>query len=106
MTDATETPGTTGTPAATETPVEAPATKWWGRSMTIWGVAITALSTVLPTVGPLIGLDITPELVLLLGDQVILALQAVGGLAGTILTIYGRMRATTTLERRQIKLTM
>jgi uncharacterized protein (TIGR02594 family) len=106
MTDATESAAAPETSAATETPAEAPATKWWGRSLTIWGVAITALSTVLPTVGPLIGLHITPELVLLLGDQVILAVQAVGGLAGTILTVYGRMRATTTLERRQIKLTM
>jgi len=96
----------TETPAASEAPAEAPATKWWGHSMTIWGVAVTALSTVLPTVGPLIGLDITPEVVRQLGDQVVLAVQAVGGLAGTILTIYGRMRATTTLERRQIKVTM
>jgi uncharacterized protein (TIGR02594 family) len=98
--------GATETPAASEAPAEAPATKWWGHSMTIWGVAVTALSTVLPTVGPLIGLDITPEVVRRLGDQAVLAVQAVGGLAGTILTIYGRMRATTTLERRQIKVTM
>ncbi len=105
MTHATETPGAE-TPAATETPAEVPATKWWGHSMTMWGVAITALSTVLPTVGPLIGLDITPEVVRQLGDQVLLTVQSVGGLAGTILTVYGRMRATTTLERRQIKLTM
>jgi energy-converting hydrogenase Eha subunit A len=67
---------------------------------------ITTLSTVLPTIGPLIGLDITPEVVRQLGDQAILAVQAVGGLAGTILTVYGRVRATTTLERRQLKLTM
>jgi lysozyme family protein len=99
MTHATETP---------ETPAEAPDadTKWWGHSMTIWGAAITALSTVVPTLGPLIGLDITPEVVRQLGDQAILAVQGLGGLAGTILTIYGRIRATTSLERRQLKLTI
>ena len=91
---------------ATELPAEVPATKWWGHSMTIWGAVITTLSTVLPTLGPLIGLDIAPEVVRQLGDQAILAVQAVGGLAGTILTIYGRVRATATLERRQLKLTM
>jgi hypothetical protein len=74
--------------------------------MTIWGAVITTLSTVLPTIGPLIGLDIAPEVVRQLGDQAILAVQAVGGLAGTIMTIYGRVRATTALERRQLNLTM
>jgi hypothetical protein len=83
-----------------------PGTKWWGRSMTIWGAVITALSTVLPTLGPVIGLDITPELVRQLGDQLLLAVQAIGGLIGTILTIYGRLRATTSLERRQLALTL
>jgi hypothetical protein len=92
---------------ATEPAAETPATgKWWGHSMTIWGAVITTLSTVLPAIGPLLGLDITPELARQLGDHVVLAVQAVGGLAGTILTIYGRARATTTLERRQLTLTM
>jgi lysozyme family protein len=91
---------------ATDVPAELPASKWWGHSMTIWGAVITALSAVLPTIGPLIGLDIAPEVVRQLGDQMMLAAQAVGGLAGTILTVYGRVRATTTLERRQLNLTM
>lgn len=88
------------------TPATPSGTKWWGHSMTIWGAAITALSTVLPTVGPLIGIDITPELVRQLGDHVMLAVQALGGLAGTILTIYGRVRATTSLQRRHVTLAM
>jgi uncharacterized protein (TIGR02594 family) len=79
-------------------------TKWWGRSLTIWGALITTLSTVLPALGPLIGLDITPELTRQLGDQVAQAAQAVGGIVGTILTIYGRTRATTPLVRRQMAL--
>jgi uncharacterized protein (TIGR02594 family) len=83
-------------PAATS----APDTKWWGQSMTIWGVIITALSTVLPALGPLIGLDITADIVHQLGDQVVLVVQALGGLIGTILSIYGRTRATALLSRR------
>ena len=80
--------------------------KWWGHSMTVWGVIITSLSTVLPTIGPLFGLNITAELVHQLGDQVVQVVQALGGVIGTVLTIYGRMRATTSLERRQITLNM
>jgi hypothetical protein len=97
MTDQTQ-------PAAT--PANGNGSKWWGSSMTIWGAAITTLSTVLPVVGPLIGLNVTAELVQQLGDQIVIVVQAVGGLVGTILTIYGRARATTTLERRQMTLTM
>ena len=89
--------------AAAATPAPA---KWWAASMTVWGAVVTAVSTVLPVLGPLIGLHIPPELVLQLGDQVVLLVQAAGGVAGTILTIYGRARATTALERRQLTLTV
>ncbi len=47
--------------------------------MTIWGIIITTLSTVLPTLGPLLGLNITAELVHQLGDQVVVVVQALGG---------------------------
>jgi hypothetical protein len=50
--------------------------------------------------GPLLGLNVA-DLVHQIGDQVV---QSIGGLVGTILTIYGRTRATTLLERRQITL--
>ena len=85
---------------------QTPDSKWWGRSMTMWGVIITALSTVLPVMGPLMGLDITAELVRQLGDQVIVIAQAVGGLVGTILAIWGRARATTSLERKQVTMSL
>ena len=74
--------------------------------MTIWGVVVTTLSTVLPALGPVLGLNITAELIRQLGDNVVLFGQAVGGLIGTVLAIYGRMRTSTPLERRQITLTM
>jgi lysozyme family protein len=94
---------TKGEPAMTDTRHLDHATKWWGQSLTIWGALITGISTVLPLVGPLVGLDITSDLVHQLGDQVLAVVQAVGGLAGTVLTIYGRTRATTRLERLKLQ---
>jgi lysozyme family protein len=74
--------------------------KWWGESMTIWGTVITGLATVLPALGPLVGIDITGDLVQQAGDQVVSLVQAIVGLAGTAMTIYGRVRATGPLTRR------
>ena len=87
--------------AGSETTTEA---KWWGQSMTIWGALITAVSTVVPLVGPLVGLNISSDLIHQLGDQVVVVVQALGGLAGIGMTIYGRTRATTLLERRTVTL--
>ena len=80
------------------------ASKWWGHSMTIWGAFITAAATVLPAIGPLLGLDLTPDLIRELGDQVVEVAQALGALIGILMTIYGRTRATASLERRQVTL--
>lgn len=79
-------------------------TKWWGQSMTIWGVLLTTVTTVLPTVGPLIGLDISSELARQLGDGVVRVIQSTGGLAGTVMAILGRVRATAPLERRMMQM--
>jgi len=78
--------------------------KWWGQSMTIWGALLTAMSTVLPLLGPILGLDLTPELVQRLGQDIVILVQALGGVIGTVLTILGRVRATTLLERRPVRL--
>ena len=40
-----------------------PDSKWWGQSMTIWGAIITDSLTVLPALGPALGIDITADLV-------------------------------------------
>ncbi len=85
--------------AATST---TPTTKWWGQSVTIWGALITALSTVLPALGPVIGIDITGDLVAEAGEKIVETVQAVGGLVGLVMTIYGRMRASQPLERRDL----
>ena len=88
-----------GTPAISDP-------KWWGSSITIWGIVITALSTVLPAVGPALGFNVTAELIRQLGDNVVTLAQALGGLIGTIMAIYGRLRTNAPLERRQITLNM
>ena len=81
-----------------------PQAKWWGESMTIWGVIVTALSTVLPVIGPVIGIDVSGEMVRMLGEQVVQIAQAIGGLVGTLMAIYGRMRAEAPIERRAVSL--
>lgn len=78
--------------------------KWWGESLSVWGTLITAMATVLPALGPVIGIDLTPELVKDAGQQIISTVQAVAGLVGTIMAIYGRARATQPLERRPMSL--
>ena len=103
----------------TETPKAAPASaseaipqtdaiessaKWWGQSLTLWGTMITALSTVLPALAPLFGFEITGETVRQLGGQAAQTIQALVGLAGTIMAIYGRTRAVSPLMRRSISL--
>ena len=67
--------------------------KFWGQSVTIWGAVITALSTVVPVLGPAMGVDLTPDLVKQAGEQLVSVVQALGGLIGTAMTIYGRARA-------------
>jgi len=79
-------------------------TKWWGNSVTIWGTMITTLTTVLPVIAPLLGFDVTADMVRQVGQQSVEVVQAVGGLIGTLLTIYGRARASTRLERREFRM--
>jgi hypothetical protein len=88
----------------TSTAAAEPATKWWGESMTIWGALITAVATVLPVVGPVVGIDIPGELVQEVGRQIVTVVQALAGLAGTAMTIYGRVRATQPLAWRALTL--
>lgn len=86
------------TPASAETP--ASEGKWWGSSMTIWGAVTTGLAAILPVLGPLLGLDLTADLITTLGQQTVAAVQALVALAGTLMTIAGRARATQSIERR------
>lgn len=82
------------------------ATKWWLQSRTIWGAIITAAATLAPVLGPVIGIQLPSDVVQQVGDQALTVIQALTGLAGTILTIYGRLTATSALTRRDISLRM
>ncbi|MEL6298922.1 MAG: TIGR02594 family protein [Pseudomonadota bacterium] len=72
--------------------------KWWAQSITLWGAFITTLSTVLPIVGPFVGLSLSAAMVEQIGAHVIQILQALGGISGVLLTVFGRMRASTRLH--------
>ncbi|MEZ5923920.1 MAG: TIGR02594 family protein [Hyphomicrobiaceae bacterium] len=87
-----------------KSPIQTP--KWWGQSATIWGVAITALTAVLPSVGPLLGLEISAELAKAIGGDLMNFVQGGGGVIGTLIAIYGRLRARGPLVRRQLSLTL
>ena len=102
----TETSNATPAPASEAIPHTGTdeSAKWWGQSLTLWGTLITALSTVLPALAPLFGFEITGETVRQLGGQAAQTIQALVGLAGTIMAIYGRSRAVSPLMRRSISL--
>lgn len=78
--------------------------KWWGESLTVWGALLTALTTVLPVIGPLLGINITGELIAALGEHLVQVVQALGGLAGILMTVLGRARASQPLMRRTVSL--
>jgi hypothetical protein len=84
-------------PVSAQIPISQPS-KWWGHSMTIRGVIVTSLSTVLPIIAGACGIDLPAQLVQDLGTQLMTAMQAIGGLAGIVMTIAGRIRATQPLN--------
>jgi hypothetical protein len=65
---------------------------------------MTAVSTVLPAVLAAFGIEVSPSLIERLGSDLATAIQAVGGLVGTMMTILGRIRAREPLERRPVAL--
>ena len=92
MTGPTDAP-TTKLDAATDT-------KGWWQSITVWGTLLTAITTVRPLVGVMLGISITPELAEEIGQNVVVVIQALGGLIGTLMALFGRARATALLQAR------
>lgn len=87
-------------------PMQASDGKWWGHSKTVWGALITTLATVLPVLGPLFGLSLPADVIMQIGNQTMTVIQAVAGLFGTLLTLYGRSTASVPLMRRDVNLRM
>lgn len=85
----------------TQTPA---APKWWGNSLTIHGALLSAASAMLPALAAVVGLDVTGETVRQIGEQTFTAVQAVGGLAGMVMTIAGRTRASQPLTLREVRM--
>ncbi|MBA2124683.1 TIGR02594 family protein [Hyphomicrobium methylovorum] len=79
------------------------ASKSWARSRTIWGTLITAAATVIPALGPAVGIVIPADVIQVFGDQAVTLAQALTALFGTILAIYGRLKADTPLALRKVK---
>lgn len=91
-TDMTETTAMTGEP------------KWWGHSLTVWGAIVTAMAAILPALGPLLGIEITGDMVRQLGTDVGAIAQAIAGVIGTLMTLAGRARAVQPLMRRDVRM--
>lgn len=72
-------------------------TKWIGRSLTIWGVFVTALAGALPFISQIFGWDVNPAEWLQFGDAGTDTINAVGTMIGLGMTIWGRLRAKTNL---------
>ena len=75
--------------------------KWWAHSKTMWGTLITAAATVIPAIGPALGIALPADIIQTFGDQAITTVQALAGLFGTVLAIYGRLKADTPLALRK-----
>jgi uncharacterized protein (TIGR02594 family) len=76
-----------------------PAAKSWWQSLTVWGTLLTAFTTVLPVFGVLVGVSITPDIADRLGQDIVLVVQAIGGLVGTLMALFGGSRAAALLSR-------
>ncbi len=102
-TETTQSPSKTQGDTGMTSTTTATTGKWWGHSITIWGTLVTILSSVVPALAPVTGIDVSGELVQDAGNQVVDTIQTVGTLIGTLMTIFGRMRATTPIKFTLLK---
>ena len=102
-TETTQSPSKTQGDTGMTSTTTATTGKWWGHSITIWGTLVTILSSVVPALAPVTGIDVSGELVQDAGNQVVDTIQTVGTLVGTLMTIFGRMRATTPIKFTLLK---
>ena len=62
---------------------------------------ITAAATVIPVLGPALGITLPADVITTFGNQAMTAVQALAGLFGTVLAIYGRLNAAGALTLRK-----
>lgn len=68
-------------------------TKWFAKSLTVWGLVVTGASQFMPFIGPLIGIDVTPGEIQEVGTSVSDVISSIGTAAGLIMAFIGRKRA-------------
>ncbi len=68
--------------------------KWMVWSLTAWGAVVTFGSSVLPVIGPVIGMELNPMDIASLGEKGTAFLNATFGLIGIVMVLIGRKRAT------------
>lgn len=69
--------------------------KKWYQSRTIWGAVVTLASFIIMSVS---GVDISSDTQKTIIDNIIDIVTAVSALVGTVLTITGRIRASSIIE--------
>lgn len=67
--------------------------KWAGKSVTIVGVVMAALSIIVQFLAPMLGLDLTVTDVENIQEALMVLIVAGGGLFGSVMAVWGRFRS-------------
>ena len=63
------------------------------KSKRFWGMFITAVTAILPVVGPFVGIHVNAGTIMGLGEAGVTLLAALGGFVGLFVTFVGSMKA-------------
>lgn len=66
---------------------------FFATSKRFWGMFIVAATAILPAVGPFFGMEISPALIVDLGNSGNAMLTALGGFIGLVLMFIGSLKA-------------
>jgi hypothetical protein len=77
--------------------------KFFLKSLAIWGTIVTGASAILPTVSAAFGYKINPADILQLGDGVTALINAGAAVVGTFMILRGRFRASAPLSLTPVK---
>lgn len=67
--------------------------KWVGKSATIIGVVMAALSIIVQFLAPMLGIDLSVTDIENIQEALMVLIVAGGGLFGSIMAVWGRFRA-------------